>query len=250
MWCIQYTTPVPKVIAYSVARLCFKHRSFSILRSRKNIFMTKSASIFHRTLNLLFPEPCIHCGTVQSSPLLLCHACLEELPQTLHRIRKPELLQQLWGMAEYSGPVGAVIRRCKYKPDIHIFQELVSKIKCSEIPWTSFDAITHIPTTPKRIFHRGFDQAQILAKMLSKSVAIPYHSMLRRLDPYPQSLRNNRERKQNLSRRFQIVPSETYNNILVVDDICTTGNTMEAAAMTLLNGGTKHVYGLVVGYSY
>ena len=38
-------------------------------------------------------------------------------------------------------------------------------------------------------------------------------------------------------------------NILIVDDICTTGNTLEAAAMTLLNEGAQHIYGLVVGYS-
>ena len=38
-------------------------------------------------------------------------------------------------------------------------------------------------------------------------------------------------------------------NILIVDDICTTGNTLEAAAMTLLNEGAHHIYGLVVGYS-
>lgn len=211
--------------------------------------MMKSKSLFQEALNLLFPEPCIHCGNRQSNPLLLCDTCLLELPKTLHKIEKPELLQQLWGMAEYSGPVGALIRRCKYKPDIHIFQELVSRIEGSHIPWTNFDAITHIPTTYTRIFHRGFDQSQILAQMLSKYVSVPYYPMLKRVDKHPQSLRNHSERKENLSHRFQIISSDIPTNILAVDDICTTGNTLEAASMTLLNEGAQRIYGLVVGYS-
>ena len=204
---------------------------------------------FHKVLNLLFPEPCIHCGKTQSNPLLLCKECLEELPKTLHHIHKPELLQHVWGMAEYSGPVGTLIRRCKYKPDVHIFQELVSRMEYSNISWTQFDAITHIPTTPKRIFHRGFDQAQVLAQMLSNSVSVPYYPMLKRIDRYPQSLRTHSERKKNLSQRFQTVINQAPANILIVDDIYTTGNTLDAAAMTLLNEGAHHIYGLVIGYS-
>ncbi|MAA79910.1 MAG: hypothetical protein CL916_11690 [Deltaproteobacteria bacterium] len=207
-------------------------------------------SFFQQAFHLLFPEPCIHCGNIQSDPLLLCNECLEELPKTLHRIQKPELIQLLWGLAEYSGPVGSLIRRCKYKPDIHIFQGLIARMELSKIPWESFDAITHIPTTHRRIFTRGFDQAQILAQLLSKSVSIPYFPMLKRIDRYPQSLRTHIERKQNLSRRFQFTASITPTNILIVDDVCTTGNTMEAAAMTLLNNGIHQAYGLVVGYSY
>ena len=105
--------------------------------------MAKPTSFFQQALNLLFPERCINCGNVQSNPLLLCHTCLDELPKTLHHIHKPELLQELWGMAEYSGPVGALIRRCKYKPDVHIFQELIARMECSKIPWTNFDAMKH-----------------------------------------------------------------------------------------------------------
>ena len=211
--------------------------------------MTYTKSLLQQALNLLFPEACIHCGNIQSNPLLLCPACLEELPQTLHPIHKPDLIRQIWGMAEYSGPAGTLIRRCKYKPDIHIFQELVARMKCSNIPWNTFDAITHVPTTHKRIFYRGFDQAQVLAQMISKSVSIPYSPMLKRIDRYPQSLRNHSERKKNLSKRFQCLTTEPPTNILIVDDICTTGNTLEAAAMTLLNEGAHHIYGLVVGYS-
>ena len=211
--------------------------------------MVKPVSIIQQTLDLIFPEPCIHCRAVQSSPLLLCQNCLAELPCSLHHIQKPELLKQLWGLAEYSGPVGAIMRRCKYKPDIRIFHTLIDRIDFSTITWSHFDAITHIPTTPKRLFTRGFDQSQVLAQKLSSTVSIPYYPTLKRMDHYPQSRRSRYERKQNLSHRFQITKNNLPANILIVDDICTTGNTLEAAAMTLLNHGTKHVQGLVIGYS-
>ena len=206
------------------------------------------SAIIQQFLNVLFPESCIHCEEPQSSPLLLCQDCIEELPKTLHPIRTPELIHGLWGMAEYHGPVGSLLRRCKFKPDIQMMQELVSRMECSDLPWQDIHAITYIPTTHMRVFRRGFDQAQVLAQMLSKSASIPYRPMLKRFDPKPQSLKTYSQRGLRLSYRFQHRSEQIPKKILLVDDICTTGNTLDAAAMTLLNEGAEKIYGLVIGY--
>lgn len=210
--------------------------------------MWTMSTILQNFLNILFPEACIHCGDEQSSPLLLCRNCIAELPKTLHPIHTPELIHQLWGMAEYNGPFGALMRRCKYKPDLQILQELIYRMECSALPWQEIQVITHVPTTPARIFHRGFDQAQILAQMLSKSISIPYLPLLKRIDRHPQSLRTYVQRGQGLSYRFQHKSIHTPKTILIVDDICTTGNTLDAAAIPLLNEGIEKIYGLVIGY--
>ena len=120
---------------------------------------------YQQALNLFFPEVCIHCGAKQQHLLLLCSQCLIELPQQLHAVPSPELLQDLWGLAEYNGPIGSIIRRCKYKPDERIMKSLVHRMHISTVPWSDFDVITHVPTTFSRRFSRGFDQAQLLAKI-------------------------------------------------------------------------------------
>jgi ComF family protein len=204
-------------------------------------------SLLKHTLDLLFPEPCIHCGSTQNSTLFLCSKCLLELPRNLHPIASPEIIHTLWGMAEYMGPAGTLIRRCKYKPDNLIFREIVHRMESSSLPWEEFDVITHVPTTFQRKFVRGFDQAQILAQLLATSVSIPYMSLLKRHDPKAQSLRTYKQRKEKLSFRFGCTTTPPK-KVLVVDDICTTGSTLEACAFALLNEGTEHVYGLVVGY--
>lgn len=209
--------------------------------------MESMNNFFQHALNAIFPESCVHCAQEQNHALLLCPDCLAELPRHVHPIAPPELLTDLWGMAEYNSPAGTLIRRCKYKPDQRIFQALIKRMKCPDIPWHQFDAITHVPTSFSRTFFRGFDQAQLLATLLSSSVSIPYIPLLKRVDPQVQSLRNREDRKKDLSFRFASLRKPPP-NVLIVDDVCTTGGTLEACAMTLLNEGTAHVSGLVVCY--
>ena len=124
---------------------------------------------------------------------------------------------------------------------------LVHRMKISTVPWKGFDAITHVPTTFSRRFSRGFDQAQLLAKKLAYATEIPYISLLKRKDLKAQSLRSYSDRKKNLSVRFSCKKTPP-NRILIVDDVCTTGSTLDACAMALLNDGTKSISGIVLGY--
>ena len=204
-------------------------------------------SWYQQALNLFFPEACIHCGAQQQHPLLLCSQCLIELPQHLHPITAPELLQDLWGLAEYYSPIGSVIRRCKYKPDERIMRTIVHRMHISTVPWNQFDVITHVPTTFHRRFSRGFDQAQLLAQKLALATKKPYLSLLNRIESKAQSLRSYNDRKKDLSVRFSC-KKKPPDRILIVDDVCTTGSTLDACAMALLNEGAKSISGIVLGY--
>ena len=204
-------------------------------------------SWYQQALNLLFPEVCIHCGNQQQHLLLLCSQCLIELPQSLHPISAPELLKDLWGLAEYNGPIGSVIKRCKYKPDEQIMRALVHQMYISAIPWNEFDIITHVPTTFHRRFSRGFDQAQVFAQKLARATKKPYSPLLKRIESKAQSLRSYNDRKKDLSLRFSCKKTPP-DRILIVDDVCTTGSTLDACAMTLLNEGAKSISGIVLGY--
>ena len=204
-------------------------------------------SLFHQSLQLLFPEECIHCRSTQSSPLLLCPACIAELPKSLHPLPRSELIASIWGLGPYDGPLGSLIRRCKYKPDHHILRSLCTRIRHTAIPWSDFSLITHVPTTKQRLFQRGFDQARELASILAKQSDIPHHTILKRLDPFSQGLRDKKARTQNLSHRFVALQAPPP-KVLLIDDVRTTGATLEACAMTLLNEGTREVHAIVLGY--
>ena len=204
-------------------------------------------SWINHTLNLVFPEPCIHCGAMQNSSLLLCDMCLCELPQTLHPIGRSALISNIWGLGNYDGPLGSIVRRCKYKPDHAILRALCARIKSSAFPWALHSFITHVPTTKRRLFTRGFDQARALANTLAHQSTLTHHTYLKRLDPFSQGMRSPKERTAQLSYRFACIKPPP-SRLLIIDDVRTSGGTLDACAMTLLNNGCQDIHAIVLGY--
>ena len=201
--------------------------------------------IIEKTLQLLFPEPCIHCENPNVHHLHLCCCCFAELPQTLRKHSPPELIKNCWGLGSYSGPMGALIRRCKYKPDRNIIEMLSKRIAKASADLPAPDIVTHVPTAFSRIYKRGFDQAHILAQNIAEYKKIEHRTLLKRIDHTPQSSRSTKDRLCDLSARFQAI-APVPPNVLIVDDVLTTGGTLEACAMELLNHGAEQINAIVL----
>ncbi len=101
--------------------------------------------------------------------------------------------------------------------------------------------ITHIPTSLGREFLRGFDQAEVLAQSIGQVLNIPHVKLLKRVDSSEQSVKSW-EQRQNTQGRFEALQSRP--RVLLVDDVCTSGATLEAAAQELLLHGTQEVKAL------
>lgn len=109
--------------------------------------------------------------------------------------------------------------------------------------------IIPVPLHPKKRRVRGYNQAEVLAKELGKQLHIPVNTdcIYRIENTPPQKTLNNKERRKNLRRAFAIDREwKPSGNVLLVDDIYTTGSTIDAMARLLKRKGTPNVYFLTI----
>jgi ComF family protein len=134
----------------------------------------------------------------------------------------------------------------KYERDIGLAEVLATPMAklVSDLSWP-VDLVTSVPLSPARIRQRGYNQASMLALPVALSLAKPFHPNLikRSRETASQVGLSAVERKQNVSGAFA-AKSTVGKVILVVDDVITTGSTMNACAQALRSAGATAVYGL------
>lgn len=110
----------------------------------------------------------------------------------------------------------------------------------------SFDVLLPIPIHSSKQKERGFNQAELLAVGISKRIGVPVDTelLIRNRKTLPQKELNDKERLRNLEQAFELNPSqniELYHKVLLVDDIYTTGSTIEACARLLSGRGVEEI---------
>lgn len=114
------------------------------------------------------------------------------------------------------------------------------------------DGVIPIPLHAKKRRARGFNQAQVLAEKLAEGLELPVYTQLvaRQKNTRPQKELNDKERQENLKNAFKIVQNDVQlKRILLVDDIYTTGATMDTCAKLLKEHGVREVYFICLGTS-
>lgn len=107
------------------------------------------------------------------------------------------------------------------------------------------EVIVPIPMYPGKKRRRGYNQAEVFARALGRELEIPVETgLVRRVrNTVPQKELNDRERRRNLKNAFQLASNIVkYSQILLVDDIYTTGSTMDAVAEVLLSADVQNVF--------
>ena len=195
-------------------------------------------------LNFVFPMSCVACGDEEAEDSVqLCSSCALLIPKELRQLKPSSLLEERWSLASYESPVGAALRKAKFGTDLVLMLRLAD-VLCEGVNNSTFedvDVVTHIPTSLGRELLRGFDQAEILAQAVSKKLNLPHARLLSRQDPSEQSVKSWEERL-DYRGRFQAIQSRS--RVLIVDDVCTSGATLEAAAQELLLNGAQKVKAL------
>jgi ComF family protein len=113
-----------------------------------------------------------------------------------------------------------------------------------------FDALVPVPVHQNRIKQRGYNQSQLIAEHLGKLLKVPVemNCLVRTRNSLPQARSTSLEqRKKNVQGAFSCAAAgNSYKNILLIDDVCTSGATLEACATALKNSGFQSVWGLTV----
>lgn len=195
-------------------------------------------------LSVLLPDTCPACdglGGVGRSRL--CRACELQVPSLPRALEAPEPLAAAFALGPYAGPLGAMVRRGKYRPDPGAVEELGLRMGLAarrRLP--RVDAVVHVPVPPLRRMRRGFDQGELLARAVARSLGLPHLDLLRRVRASEQAGRERGERLLAARGAFQAREGrEVPAHLLLVDDVFTTGATAAACADELIGAGARSV---------
>ncbi|MBQ6270644.1 MAG: ComF family protein [Clostridiales bacterium] len=223
-------------------------------------------------LSFLFPSVCINCGRVliergncgiKTKELQICTSCLCKLPVRLSTERWFPCLSEpygddpipdfsVWALFHYEMPVTLLVKRLKFFSEIYCGQ-LLADLMGREFPKNTpvkWDAVVPVPLSEKRLRKRGYNQAEVLAKGLSEHLGVPLcNNVIRKVRHTKQQSRyqDPQQRSQNVQGAYAV--DENWDitgwNIILVDDILTTGATLHEAAKVLFENGASAVVGAV-----
>lgn len=149
----------------------------------------------------------------------------------------------------YRGAIKKVMYRFKYS-NKREYAAFFAKHAVDKYPWLfDVEAIIPVPMYSKKQKLRGYNQAEVFARTLSDLTEVPvdHELLLRVVDTTPQKGLDDMERKNNLKNAFQKGKSIVkYKKVLIVDDIYTTGATVETVAEELKGTGISQVYTLCI----
>jgi len=113
-------------------------------------------------------------------------------------------------------------------------------------PASSFDLVIPVPLHRKKLRQREFDQTLVLARAISRGQKIPllYGNLIRKNWTQPQTNLDRRDRRLNVKDAFEVVRPESIQDlcVLLVDDVYTTGATINECTRALLRAGAREVY--------
>lgn len=160
-------------------------------------------------------------------------------------IKKPPSYQKVVAASRYQFPVDKALSELKFNKQLHYARSLCyvleQQIKLHYFDSPYPDAIVAIPLHPKRLQERGFNQSDIIAQYLSQNLSIPKLTSLTRIKDTPHQIGlSEKQRRKNLHNAFE-VQGPLPMHIALIDDVVTTGSTVNEATKLCLKSGVQRV---------
>jgi ComF family protein len=218
--------------------------------------VTLIRSALARALDAAFPATCPGCGR-EGAPI--CNACLPALDARLDQppgvligmpIDLPYPLLQLEWCAPFVGVVRDALHAIKYRGERRLAGPLGAAVaRRWAMAGAGGDLIVPVPVHATRARQRGYDQAQLIAEVAARHLALPHARLLERhVETVAQFELDRRERATNVQGAFRLVAPQSLGGrwVVLVDDVMTTGATLSACAAVLMEAGADGVSALTV----
>jgi len=200
-------------------------------------------------------DKCVICNEYGDENEALCVQCRKKLRHSgdsFYLCHNDEEYP-IWSVFYYSKTVKELIIRLKYKSDFICGEILASHmLELVKKNGLQFDLLAYVPMTKRALRNRGYNQSEFLANYISKSLNIPVIcNLIKILDTKDQIGLGEEERWNNMEKCFAIKESKLIRNknILLVDDVITTGATTFHCAHCLKKSGVGNVYILTIAKS-
>ncbi len=237
-------------------------------------FTRKLLPILRLLPDLLFPPQCLCCerSLLGSSERYICSKCYEKVEfidsNSCWYCAKPlgkysarlkhcdecrnnhHSYTRVIAACRYTSPAKELIHALKFDNQRNIYQYVAEMILTrinEEYSALKFDYIIPVPLHKQKKYERGYNQSALIARTLGEELRIPYSEklLLRNRYTISQFSLTATERKNNLTGAFSAHHNLDKGNILLIDDIFTTGSTMDECAKTLRSSGASRIYGAV-----
>jgi competence protein ComFC len=219
-------------------------------------------------LDLFFPPHCVGCGEAGADWCATCQQALNVLRGRLCPVCGLPITRtdpcpacanlastlQVRSFAFYEGPLVRAILHLKYRPNRRLADQMgawLAEIYYRE-GW-NVDLLVGVPLSKNRFHQRGFNQVNLIVRALSERIRVPFstHALLRSRETKIQAGLNSVERELNVKDAFLADPDIVAQNaVCIIDDLYTTGATIQACAEAILQAGAAQVYGLTVGRAW
>ena len=164
-----------------------------------------------------------------------------------HCQQKPPPLARLFTGCDYSAPLKQMLHAFKHQRQSSLLPALSTLMLHHPPPWlpeAPIDAVLAMPLSAPRLAERGFNQSQLLARRIATAYGWPLldkGAVLRQHRP-PQSTLSRDKRRQNVRGVFRVAADVKNCNLLLIDDVVTTGATIYELAQSLKRAGAAAVY--------
>jgi ComF family protein len=197
---------------------------------------------------LLLPPRCILCGGRGQTPLLdLCSPCEQSLPPADPPVRPgPAPLHLCCTPFEYGYPLHYLVHALKYRGELaaaRVFGSLLGRRAADLGLGRAADVLLPVPLHRSRLAARGFNQSVEIARWVSRETGLPVEPRLaqRRRSTLPQVGLHGPDRAANVHDAFAAAAGVSGRRVVLVDDVMTTGSTLQSLATALLAAGAAEV---------
>ncbi len=232
-------------------------KSFDILSAYLNSF-----------LHLFYPQICFGCGTDElDKSKALCASCIKALPYTdFFQIRSNPIEKIFWGRVpvQYAGAVlfftkdslvQTLMAQLKYHHNKKIgilFGQLIGEAINAEASFKTIDLLVPIPIRTSKLNKRGYNQSAIIAMGIQENCTIPIGDFLKKKKwTSTQTKKDRNSRLQSIPDLFTLINAEKLKgkHVLIIDDVLTTGATIEAAVTCLMTAEPASISIAVAAYT-